>query len=250
VLRDASGAMVWQKDPARVLRTASVGKILLLLETARQLAGGALDPDTVLSRADDPVGDSGIWQVMRTGLLPLHDVAILLAAVSDNMATNVLLRHVGLPSVDILRESMGLRDTRLLDQVRSRRGSSDPPTLSTGRADELSRLVHRMGHGPSPAQGSDQVVRWLSGNTDLSMVAGAFGLDPLAHRSGDRPRVRLWNKTGTDEGIRADVGHVSRGSTAYSFAVLANWDTRLADRSTEVLASMRAVGASLAGLLG
>jgi hypothetical protein len=62
--------------------------------------------------------------------------------------------------------------------------------------------------------------------------------------------VRLWNETGTDDGIRADVGHVSRGSTAYSFAVIANGDTRLADHSSEVMAAMRAVGAALARLLG
>jgi len=241
---------VWQQDPDRVLRTTSIGKILLLLETARQLADGSVDPDTLLSRADDPVRDSGLWQVMRTGLLPLHDVAVLVGAVSDNLAANVLLRHIGLQSVDILRESIGLRDTRLLDQVRSQRGFADPPTLSTGRADELSRLVHRMEHGPRPAPGSEQVVRWLAGNTDLSMVAWAFELDPLAHRFGGGPRVRMWNKTGTDEGIRADVGHVSCGRTAYSFAVLANWESDLADRSTEVLAAMRAVGSSLAGLLG
>jgi len=229
-VRDASGAVVWQHDPAQVLRTASVGKILLLLETARQLAGGALDPGILLSRGDDPVGDSGIWHVLRTGLLPLHDVAALVGALSDNLATNVLLRHVGLASVDALRRSVGLRDTRLLDEVR--------------------RLVHRMERGPEPAPGSEQVVRWLSGNTDLSMVAGAFDLDPLAHRTADRPRIRLWNKTGTDDGVRADVGHVSRAGTAYSFAVLANWDSDLAEHGTDVGAAMGGVGASLALLLG
>lgn len=229
-MRDASGAVVWQHDPAQVLRTASVGKILLLLETARQLAGGALDPGILLSRGDDPVGDSGIWHVLRTGLLPLHDVAALVGALSDNLATNVLLRHVGLASVDALRRSVGLRDTRLLDEVR--------------------RLVHRMERGPEPAPGSEQVVRWLSGNTDLSMVAGAFDLDPLAHRTADRPRIRLWNKTGTDDGVRADVGHVSRAGTAYSFAVLANWDSDLAEHGTDVGAAMGGVGASLALLLG
>jgi len=249
-VRAASGAVVWQHDPAQVLRTASVGKILLLLETARQLAGGALDPGILLSRGDDPVRDSGIWHVLRTGLLPLHDVAALVGALSDNLATNVLLRHVGLASVDALRRSVGLRDTRLLDEVRPQRGVADPPTLSTGRADELSRLVHRMERGPEPAPGSEQVVRWLSGNTDLSMVAGAFDLDPLAHRTADRPRIRLWNKTGTDDGVRADVGHVSRAGTAYSFAVLANWDSDLAEHGTDVGAAMRCVGASLALLLG
>lgn len=260
-VRDTSGRVLWQVDPARVLRTASIGKIILLLETARLLDTGELDPAVLLPRGDDPVGDSGFWHTLATPTLPLGDVAALIGAVSDNLATNVLLRHVGLDAVDRQRVALGLVDTRLLDEVRDQRLPTHPPTLSRGRADELSDLVCRV--ATTAAHGA-RVRGWLSGNTDLSMVASAFDLDPLAHRIDDQPPYELWNKTGTSGGVRADIGWVAgvasggsvgpgagpRGAEpseagvppAYGYAVLATWDPDLGDRTATVLAAMREIG--------
>lgn len=245
-VRDATGRVVWQVDPARVLRTASIGKIILLLETARLLDIGELDPAVMLSRGDDPVGDSGIWHTLATPALPVGDVAALVGAVSDNLATNVLLRQIGLDAVDRQRVALGLVDTRLLDKVRAHRLPTHPTTLSRGRADELSDLVCRVA---TTASHGARVRGWLSGNTDLSMVASAFDLDPLAHRAGDRPPYALWNKTGTDSSVRADIGWVAVAEPgeagvppAYGYAVLANWDPELGDRTAAVLAAMREVG--------
>jgi beta-lactamase class A len=63
------------------------------------------------------------------------------------------------------------------------------------------------------------------------MVAAAFHDDPLAHPDGVR------NKTGTDDGVRADGGY--RGDLAY--AVLANWDPAAGDRTAEVVEAMRSI---------
>ncbi len=55
---------------------------------------------------------------------------------------------------------------------------------------------------------SARVLRWVAANADLSMVAAAFGLDPLAHAEPDRG-ITLINKTGTISTVRADVGIVA-----------------------------------------
>ena len=51
------------------------------------------------------------------------------------------------------------------------------------------------------------------------MVGSAFvehaGLDPIAHHESLGGALRLWNKTGTDAGVRADVGVVSRGTSVH-----------------------------------
>jgi beta-lactamase class A len=219
-------------EPDRQLRTASIGKILLLLETARQIEDGSLDPDELLGK--DPalaVADSGLWQHLSAGALPVTDLAVLIAAVSDNYATNVLLQRVGLDRLPRLRR------TALNDRVRNRRGPQDPPTLSHGTARELADLIGGIGRGEviSPAV-SARVDGWLALNTDLSMVAAGLDLDPLAHTG---PALR--NKTGTDDGIRADVGRV--GPTSY--AVLANWDPAAGDATAAVLSAMRSIGTVL-----
>ena len=36
--------------------------------------------------------------------------------------------------------------------------------------------------------------------------------------------MSLWNKTGTDYGVRADVGAVTSGGRTVTWAAIANWD--------------------------
>ena len=83
-----------------MLRTASVAKVLLLggprpRARGRQVAarrGAARD-------VTPPVADSGLWHLMAVDALPVEDVALLVGAVSDNWATNVLVERLGLDAV-------------------------------------------------------------------------------------------------------------------------------------------------------
>lgn len=229
--------------PGHRLRTASIGKLLLLVETARRFEEGTLDPAEPLAK--DPalaVADSGLWQHLSAPALPVADLAVLVAAVSDNFATNVLLARIGLGPLTALAAELGLRETALLDRVRRERAPADPPTLSWGTAGELAALMSGLARGTVVSPGvSARVDAWLATGVDLSMVASGYDLDPLAHNEGDRgPALR--NKTGTDNGIRADVGHI--GPRAY--AVLANWNSHTADRTAEVMAGMRTIGRAMA----
>lgn len=237
------GRVLWAHEPTRVLRTASVGKILLLLEIDRRVADGSLALQDPVRRPDDVVRDSGLWHAMAAPTLSVGDLAALVGSVSDNLATNALLRLVGLDAVDRVRAGLGLVDTALHDEVRGSRAPGDAATLSTGRADELVRLVRAAVDRP-------RVRVWLEGGADLSMVAGAFGLDPLAHRGADGPPYWLAHKTGTDDGVRADVGVVGRpGTGGTTYAVVAGWDPSDGDRTDEVLAAMHAVGTWLRATL-
>ena len=228
-------------DPGRRLATASIGKILLLAETARRITEGTLDPGEVLRR--DPaiaVADSGLWQHLAVDALPIADVAVLIAAVSDNYATNVLLQRIGLDAVRALAAALKLEQTALNRMVRNVRIPGDNTRLSTGSARELASLMHRVARGRLiSAAVSAQLDAWLATNTDLSMVAAGLDLDPLAHVG-----ARLRNKTGTDNGIRADVGYL-RGDQPLAYAVLANWDPSARDATADVMAGMRRIGAEL-----
>ncbi|MGB4135257.1 MAG: serine hydrolase, partial [Microbacterium sp.] len=174
-------AVLWEFDADRTLFSASLGKVLLLIEVADRIRSGALRQDEVLSRtAEDAVADSGIWQFLRTDGLPVADLAALVGAVSDNLATNVLLRCVGIDAVARRAELLGLAQTRLLDRVRDRRGPGDPVAVSQGTAREYARLMTMLSRGEPFGPGvADLVLHWLSLGADLSMVAGAFGCDPL-----------------------------------------------------------------------
>lgn len=245
-IRDNSEGMPLSSVRADVpLRTASVGKVLLLLETARALSAGELRGDETLQREPaDWVRDSGLWHTLSVDRLPLVDVATLVGAVSDNLATNVLLRTVTLARVASTAAYLELVETALHDRVRDVRGPADPPTLSTGTAAELSLLMWRVARGEALGEHADRQVRqWLSGNVDQSMVGAAFverrGLDPIAHHVLVGDGLGWFNKTGTDAGVRADVGAVTVGERTVAWAAIANWSAGPDDSSTVVPAVLQ-----------
>jgi beta-lactamase class A len=245
-VRDVSGRELARTNADRVMRTASIGKLLLLIEVARQRNADELSGAAMLGR--DPgllVADSGLWQHLHVEKLSIDDLCVLIASVSDNLATNVVLEKVGLSAVRALAESLSLTHTALLDYVRDRRGPDDPSTLSTGSASELSQLMSRLSRHElvSPAV-SEQVNAWLATGVDLSMVASPLGLDPLAHTPSGRNMV-VHNKTGADPGVRADIGTIRRRDRWISYAAIANWDPSGPDLTDGVLSRMRAIGTKL-----
>lgn len=253
-LRDAtSGTTLVALEPHRLLRTASVAKVYLLIEVAVRLAAGGLDPlQPVDRRAIAPVADSGLWHRFAGDVLPLVDVAELVGATSDNLATNALLELVGLDAVRARAARHAADGSTLHDRVRDVRGAADPPTLSEGSAADWVTLLAGLKRGSveSPRV-SETVLGWLAAGTDLSMVASAFGLDPLSHACGPDRGIAVWNKTGADAGVRADVGVLDGGSRTLVYAAICNWSPHAGDDPRDdVLAAMRGIGASLRSAAG
>lgn len=233
-------------DDRIVLPTASVGKVLLLIEVSARLTAREFSGYGILDKSlRDGVADSGIWQHLQAPSLPVADLGALVGATSDNLATNVLLRQVGLDAVRARTESLGLARTALLDLVRETRGPDDAPQLSVGSTAELAWLFGALYRGQVVDQvTSRRVMGWLSLNTDLSMVASAFGLDPLAHRSVDHG-IQLVNKTGTDVGVRSEVGILKGPRAAVSYAVTVQFRDDSMTRRLRALEAMRTVGYDL-----
>ena len=233
-------------DGDLILPTASIGKLFLLLTVLDEIDEGRLDPAEVLDVTDDDqVADSGLLQFLDEQSMPVLDLCRFVGAVSDNLATNMLIRRVGLDRIDELTRRLGIASCRLHDTVRDARTADEPPFLSTGSSAELADLARRIriGHAISPTV-SEALVELLRRNTDLSMVAAAFGLDPLAHADADIG-LRLFNKTGTQTGTRADVGCVETTVAGewrvVSYAVIARFDDSPSMRRN-VLGAMKAVG--------
>ncbi|SDR77296.1 serine hydrolase [Microterricola viridarii] len=247
----ATGRVLFSVDDHVSVPTAGIGKVLLLIEVAAQMSDPDFEPAmagglAILDRAaGDAVGAEGLWQHLQAPSLPVADLAALVGASGDNLASNVLLRVVGLDAVRTRAESLGLSRTALLDIVRDRRGPDDAPQLSVGSAGELAALFTALARGEvvSP-EVSQRVVGWLSLHSDLSMVASAFGLVPLAHRASDHGLL-LVNMTGTAAGIRSEVGVLRGPRAGVSYMVSMQFaDTTLAAR-LEVLDGMRQVGLDL-----
>ncbi|MCQ9367285.1 class A beta-lactamase-related serine hydrolase [Brevibacterium sp. 91QC2O2] len=237
-------------DQHRTLRTASVGKIFLLIEVCTRFHDGRLDPaDRLHVPAEHEVADSGLLYLFRDRAITLDDACLLVGAVSDNLATNGLLARCGLEAVRAVAPALGLEQTSLLDFIRDARTPELPWTPSYGAAGELSRLMRLLREGTVVApEVSARVLHYLAADTDVSMVAGGFHIDPLAHFEADGSLL-VRHKTGSDSQIRVDVGLVVGPARTVSYAVGANWHASAVDHRVGVEDYMRSLGEVIRALV-
>lgn len=240
-----SGERVFAHHENDELDTASMGKVFLLHTALQMYKDGTLDlQERLTRRPSERVDESGIWYLMDQNDLSIFDVALLIGAFSDNFATNVLIRRVGLEDVAAQVKQLGYENSGLHDFLRWPRPAKAPRTLSTGTAAELSDFMARHAQDEFWDESTNEIFRrWLGAGADTSMVASAFDLDPLAHYNYQRD-VWVWNKTGTNGTIRADAGIVMTPRRRVAYAVFANWE-KDTDRVVDVMPIMREAGEAI-----
>ncbi|YAL83852.1 serine hydrolase [Dermacoccaceae bacterium W4C1] len=237
------------QDPDAVLHTASVGKLVVLAQAARRLAEGTLDPAQTVRKSDTvQVSDSGVWDHLDQPELSVLDLCRLVGLASDNLATNAVIDVLGLEAVQAYGEQLELPPLMQYDYVREGRDPSQPGVAEVLSKASASSLIHYFGLLHTGVI-DDRVRQWLALDTDTSMVASAFGTDPLAHTEPDRG-LSLAHKTGTEQGIRCDTGIVSLEGVTVGYAALANWQPQPNERAEpdtrdEVLARMNEIGAMI-----
>jgi len=99
---------------------ASVLKIPVLCEAFHQMAGGAftLDDRWPLTYPDKNIG-SGILTYLQEGLNPtVRDLLTLMIIISDNTATDMAMRRLGVANIDGLMKALGLDDIHLVFDIR------------------------------------------------------------------------------------------------------------------------------------
>lgn len=222
---DGEGEVAIRADEQVVL--ASIFKILLVLEFARQAAAGQLDPtERVLVRAEDRLGGWGTAGCADDIEVSLRDLAYFAMSVTDNSAADLLLRRVGPDVLPLLAAELGLARTRivggprqLLESMYADVGARndaefarifptlserriralrvfDPASTTSGTPREMTRLlglVWRDEAGPPPACA---LVR--------NLMARQLFWTRIA--SGFPPQVRVSAKTGTLPGLHMEVG--------------------------------------------
>jgi beta-lactamase class A len=223
--REVDGARELSVDADEPVVLASVFKIPVALEYARQAAAGEVDraePVRITGRdKDGGVGTSGCADDVD---LSLRDAVRFMLTMSDNAATDVVLRRVGLDNVHTLLDSLGLHRTRLiggcadlLGTIRTELGITGWEELA-GIPEERIRAVAAL----DPARTTAGTPREIT--TLLALIWRDEAAPPAAckqvremmyeqlwpHRlsSGFPDEVRVGGKTGTLNGVRNEAGVV------------------------------------------
>jgi beta-lactamase class A len=228
----ATGATV-ELRPDEVFPTASSIKLAVLYELYRQAEEGRVD----LAEATRPpvprvLGGGVLQELGHHVSLTWRDLAVLMMGWSDNEATNVLVRRVGLDAVNRRLDGAGLARTRLrrqmMDLEAARRGDEN---ISTPR--EMARLAEIVasGEGLAPERARD-------------LLAVATVPDEGSRfRRGLPAAVRAVSKPGSLEGVRCEAAWVEIPGRPYSAAIMTTYLGSEADAEaaiTEISAAVYA----------
>jgi beta-lactamase class A len=136
-------------NPEMVFPAASLAKLPILVELARQLAepGSAYTWETRLEvPAGAHVPSDGVLGDLLPGLRPtIRDVAHLMITISDNTASNMLLDLLGMESINATMRELGLKGTRLerrFIDFEARKAGRDNWTTAADMALLLSHIQH------------------------------------------------------------------------------------------------------------
>ena len=251
---------------------ASIFKVLLVLEFARQVVAGQLDPrERVRVTAADRLGGWGTAGCLDDVELSLRDLAHFAMSVSDNSAADLLLARVGLDTVRLLAEELGLDRTRivggprdLLESMLAEVGARDErdfavryPALPDDRKRRLAVLDPRHTTASTPRE-ITRLLRLVWSDAAGPPEACAFvrdlmGRQVFRHRlvSGFPDDVAVAAKTGTLPGLHMEAG-VARypDGECYAIAVFARTHDLTASRPTVDAAIGRAAGIAAGFLRG
>jgi beta-lactamase class A len=209
-----------------LLPTASTIKIAVLLGLALKVHSGEINWDQRIAvEPNEGVGGSGILAHFRyDSALSLWDVASLMIALSDNTATNICIRLVGMDYINKIMDSYGLHKTRLkrlmMDRDAVQQGNEN---VSTPRelVELLRWIYHRNGI-------SDNVAK------DVLKILELPKNGPFTEALPDK--VRRANKPGGLGHLSVDAGIIYLTKKNFALSVMGAFlDGRPSDTTVPVV---------------
>lgn len=190
-----TGASVALQDD-RVVPSASLFKVPILVEVLRQQSLGSLDMDTPVRLQQKHWSDgAGVLQAQIGKEFPVRELLELMIEVSDNVAALALLDLVKTDNVNLTLQSAGLEATRLrIGDVSGDWGGR--PGENTTSAREMGILFEKIATGKILDEAASREAIRL-----LSLEQQAAWLPALLP-----PRARVAHKSGELPGVRHDAG--------------------------------------------
>ncbi len=184
-LEEASPQELASISPERRFPAASLAKVPILVEVARQVEFGTLAWDTRYPILTESYAtNSDVLANLSVDLHPtLRDLAHLMIAVSDNTASNVLLDIVGMEAVNVTMHQLGLYDTHIerhfIDFVARKAGQENWTT-----AGDMALLFSFLCADVLP--GRNEMLNMLLRQNDTSSIPAYWDEEiPYAHKTGE-----------------------------------------------------------------
>lgn len=208
-IKDLTTGETFFRLPDTIFPQASSIKLTILLELMRQAQDGklSLEEKHTLRRSEAPPGDHDpILGMLGDGTvtMSLRDLAIFMIVLSDNTATNILIRRLGIENVNAGIARLGLKETklrrRMIDLEAARHGDEN---VSTPR--EMMVLLEKirggLAMGTLDHERTEEFFRILRLNKDSEFHKALPDTVSIADKPGALEAVRC------DSGIIEIAGH-------------------------------------------
>lgn len=187
------GEKYYSFRPDVTVPSASVIKIPILIELMEQVKSKKIDLNAAhILRTSDKAGDSGIIGDMADGtMLTIRELAQEMIYSSDNTATNILIKKVGMEAVNQNLMRLGSTKTRLnrimLDTMAVKQGRQN--WVNTVEINDLLRKIYNK-QVATPALCEEMIVI-LKNCRDKSTIPANLPKDlVIAHKTGELSYLR------------------------------------------------------------
>lgn len=197
--QDLDSGQEWSVRGGESFEAASVIKLPVLAEVFRQLEAGEAREDEVFTvREEDKLPSCGALTYLHSGLaVTLYDLAVLMIILSDNTATNLLIRRLGMDRINETIRGMGMTVTRLrrllFDSEAAARGVKN--TISPA---EIGRMLAGLYRGEIVSRAASARMVGILADQRLN------GKIPFWFNG----KIKCAHKTGEDGGITHDAAIV------------------------------------------
>lgn len=205
-------------------KAASEAKLYILLTYAEQVINGSLDPTNriTLTREDKVLG-SGILRFEIPGnQVSLSFIAYLMMSISDNVATNILLREVGgIKAVDKFLKNVGINDTEVKGEV-YKGDWITTSAMSLGIAAQILARPEKYGYSIKAAELCKRIMLKHYEDNGLARYLpwSPFVEEATTIKENEKYKpvyagIELYAKAGYTPGYRGDVAYIKTPKSEY-----------------------------------
>jgi beta-lactamase class A len=204
--------------------TASMIKIPILFELFRRCATGEahLGERLTLRDVDRTLGSGLLVDFDAGAALTLRDLSVLMMAISDNTATNMLIAYLGIPAVNQACRAAGMTHTELRNPIdfEKIRESNDNLAVSTP-ADFCTLLSALYGNELLSEPYREQLLKVMRIQKYMGARLRRFlPYNPYAEEFGEGQDLWIASKTGTLKGAACEGGLIGNSRATWTVVVM------------------------------
>lgn len=214
-----------------VCPTASMIKVCVLGELFRRRDAGdlRLEDRAALTEAEQTPG-SGILRDLSPGLsCTLRDLAVLMMALSDNTATNMLIDRLGIRAINAFARQAGMEQTELRHRIDFTLLARDNDSLAVSTpADFLTLLCGIARHEALTPASCQEMIGIMRIQKYIDGLRRYLPYSPYAAELGKTQDLWVASKTGGLPGVRTEAGIICSSRNAWAVCVMTRDCTDLA----------------------